>query len=109
MTFGERLQTLIISEQISRQRLSEHLHISPSTLSCYIRGKRQPEYNMMAAYFDTSTDYLLGRSGLRRSEESKLSENELDLIGLYRQMSSPKQELLMEEALLFLRIGDDLS
>ena len=85
MTFGERLQTLIISEQISRQRLSEHLHISPSTLSCYIRGKRQPEYNMllrMAAYFDTSTDYLLGRSGLRRSEESKLSENELDLIGL---------------------------
>ena len=112
MTFGERLQTLILSEQISRQRLSEYLHISPSTLSCYIRGKRQPEYNMllwMAAYFDTSTDYLLGRSGLRRSEESKLSENELDLIGLYRQMSSPKQELLMEEALLFLRIGDDLS
>ena len=45
----------------------------------------------MAAYFDTSTDYLLGRSGLRRSEESKLSENELDLIGLYRQMSSPSR------------------
>ena len=39
MTFGERLQTLILSEQISRQRLSEYLHISPSTLSCYIRGK----------------------------------------------------------------------
>ena len=112
MTFGERLQTLIISEQISRQRLSEHLHISPSTLSCYIRGKRQPEYNMllrMAAYFDTSTGLPAGPERSPPLQESKLSENELDLIGLYRQMSSPKQELLMEEALLFLRIGDDLS
>ena len=32
MTFGERLQTLILSEQISRQRLYEYLqHISLHT------------------------------------------------------------------------------
>ena len=66
MTFGERLQTLILSEEISRQHLSDHLHISTSALSCYIRNKRQPEYDMLlsiAAYFDTTTDYLLGREG----------------------------------------------
>ena len=50
-----------------------------------------------------------GEAASAAPRNRKLSENELDLIGLYRQMSSPKQELLMEEALLFLRIGDDLS
>lgn len=105
MTFGERLETLILLENISRQNLAEVLHISQSTLSCYIRNKRQPAYDMLlnlAGYFHTTTDFLLGNTSSRSASQPDFSEEELILLETYRLLPSYERSILLSEAKLLI-------
>ena len=107
MTFGERLEQLILLGNTSRQVLSDYLNISVSTLSCYTNDKRRPEYELLvriAEYFGTSTDYLLGNTSIYCPDSvSDPSENEIILLQLCHQMSLSGQEHLVEQAKLLLR------
>ncbi len=45
--------------------LAEKLNVAPSTISGYENGKRKPDMDTLAKladYFQSSTDYLLGRT-----------------------------------------------
>lgn len=106
MNFGERLHTLIQLENISQSALSDQLHISPSTLNGYVHNKRQPEYQMLtrlAAYFGTSTDYLLGLTEEMTLKHLDLSPKEALLLDTYRHLDDDGQDYLIEEAKLFRR------
>ncbi len=63
--FAERLRTLRLKHQLTMKALGERLNIAPSTISGYENGNRKPDIDtlkLLADVFDTSTDYLIGRT-----------------------------------------------
>lgn len=63
--FHSRLRELRIEKNMSRAELAEKLHISIRMISYWEAGKRECTFDMLitlANVFDTTTDYLLGRS-----------------------------------------------
>ncbi|MED4586694.1 helix-turn-helix transcriptional regulator [Brevibacillus choshinensis] len=66
--FGERLRTLREEKNMSQEELAEAFGMGRVAVSGYERGKRTPSFELLvgfAEHFDVSTDYLLGRTGLR--------------------------------------------
>ena len=62
--FGERLEELINEQNITRKTFAENVGINATCISHYILGKHAPTVaNLIkiAAYFNCSTDFLLGR------------------------------------------------
>lgn len=96
MVFAEKLRYLIDCQDIKLKTLAPKLDISPSTLSNYTQGTREPDYEVLvriADYFGVSTDYLLGR------EESPQDQDaEKELLRLFRRMTPAQKELLLEQA-----------
>lgn len=65
MTFSERLKEIREENGYTQQELAETLHLTPSSVSHYENGTRQPNVEIlieMANYLDISIDYLLGFS-----------------------------------------------
>ena len=64
--FAERLRREMAGRQITQAELGEALGRTQTAVSYWTTGKRQPSLEdlcKLADYFDTSTDYLLGRVG----------------------------------------------
>lgn len=64
---GDRINTLLARDGVTQKELAELLGLeqSPNTVSYYVGGQRKPkleELLKMAEHFDTSVDYLLGRT-----------------------------------------------
>ena len=62
MTFGTILKELLEHHEITQKQLAEALNLAPTTIGNYIRGEREPDFEilkMLATYFHVSTDYLL--------------------------------------------------
>lgn len=58
-----RLRDLREDRDLTQQTVAEYLHIQQNTYSQYENGRRQIPVEALirlAAYYDTSTDYLLG-------------------------------------------------
>lgn len=105
MTAGERIQYLLDQKEISQKEFAKKLNIAPTTLSGYIRDKREPDFvtlKRIAISLQTSVDYLLGLPSPPRTE-SNLHPNEQEFIRLYRELSIDQQELLLEQARLMTR------
>lgn len=63
MIFGDRLKEIRQKRGITQEALAKSVSISPSSISLYERGIREPNLNMLisiAKALDVSTDYLLG-------------------------------------------------
>ncbi|MCL2061521.1 MAG: helix-turn-helix domain-containing protein [Firmicutes bacterium] len=63
MKLAERLKELRQEKNLSVLQVATHLCISRRSYSYYEQGQRQPDLEMLikiAAFFDVSTDYLLG-------------------------------------------------
>ena len=52
----------------------------------------------LAEYFQVSTDYLLGLTDSRQMIDQPLTMKERELMGIYRDLNSEKQDLLHEQA-----------
>lgn len=64
-TFGERLKQLREKHNLTQQSLAEQLQTVRSTINKYEKNTRKPEYDTLvkiADLFNTTTDYLLGRT-----------------------------------------------
>lgn len=97
MNIGSRLRYLIEEEDMTQKQLAQELHISPSALNGYINKGKEPDYHtltLLASYFHTSTDYLLGVSNIRAHSSAALTESEGELLGIYRSVSHPMQEMI---------------
>lgn len=63
--FSERIKSLRIENDISREQLAKHLNVSVRTISYWENEQRECTFEMLIAlaeYFDCSVDYLLGKA-----------------------------------------------
>lgn len=65
MKFNQRLKELRNSKRITQEKIAQALNIKRSTYAKYETGENQPDHEtlqLLADFFNVSTDYLLGRS-----------------------------------------------
>ena len=95
MQFGDILRWLIDDNEITQKKLSEDLHIAPSTLGNYVQNLNEPDFEMLkriAAYFNVSTDYLL-------NYHPKQGANDIedDLLRVFRRLPPAQQKIFLEQ------------
>lgn len=111
LTFGERLGDLISSRGINQSYLATETGVAQSAISEYINGKqngtscRAPDCATiitLAKYFSVSTDYLLGLTKIKSTNEDVQAvcavtglrdDNIYDLMGL----TNPKDAVYLRE------------
>ncbi|WP_037372551.1 helix-turn-helix domain-containing protein [Anaerovorax odorimutans] len=97
----ERLKKLREDKKMTQVRLGIELGVSQETISGYEINKAVPPADMLvklADCLDTSIDYLLGRTDIKKFNtinKSDLSETETELISRFRQLSDTKKERVM--------------
>lgn len=93
--------------KLTQRELAERLGIKISTLSGYELGAHDPKSNTLAeiaAICNTTVDFLLGidRSDQPKEKESapigELSENEAELVTIYRGLNDRGQADLLRQA-----------
>lgn len=75
--FQERLQELIMDNNLNRLQLSKILKISSTTINGYFNNNYYPQINIaleMARYFNCSLDYLFGLSDEMKNNNSNTNE-----------------------------------
>lgn len=101
MKFYEVLRILIDERNLTQKKLANDLHMPASTLGGYVQGTSEPDFEtlkMIADYFETSTDYLLGYQG---TKEYLSIEDEL--LSMFRTLSPWEQRVYLEQGKAFLR------
>lgn len=102
------LKQLREEKQLSQAALAKILGVRQSTVGMWESGKNYPEFKTLeklAAYFNVSTDYLIGRDEIIKKEPATNSGDGLDdeklklLVDLFQ--SAP--EYLQDAALAVLR------
>lgn len=67
--FGERLRILREKKELTQQALADAIHSTQQKISNYEKGSVEPDYETLiniANFFETTTDYLLGRTNVLR-------------------------------------------
>ena len=97
----KNLKDLRLSKKLSQQQLALRLDLSQQTIYKYENGITEPDIATLiklANYFNTSVDYLIGNTNNPQRpgsySETKLTENELQHLRIYRNMPNTVQELL---------------
>ena len=87
---------------MSQIALAIAMNVSQKTISAYENGKNEPSISLLkhfADYFDTSIDYLVGYSDIRkpidRIAQQNLTEDECDLLNSYRELSKKEQNVAL--------------
>lgn len=97
----ENLKTIREKRNITQVNLSVRLGIAQETVSGYEIGKSYPSADIlikMADILNTSIDYLLGRVDTDvpiNLIKSELSDNEVQLINSYRNLTTDNQHKLL--------------
>ena len=71
--FNERLRELRKSAGLSQSELAAKLDMAQNSLSNWERGERKPDVEVMARiadFFEVSTDYLLGKTDIKKTVSS---------------------------------------
>ncbi|MUG45478.1 helix-turn-helix domain-containing protein [Paenibacillus woosongensis] len=75
-TFGQRLRTLRIENNLTQKDLAKLFKVSESAIGMYERDEREPSFkltNQIADHFNVTTDYLHGRTNKPDSYETNMS------------------------------------
>jgi transcriptional regulator with XRE-family HTH domain len=98
----ENLKKLREDAGLSQERLANQLGIAQQSIHSYERGLYEPDITTLkelAAYFDTSVDYLIGNTGIRgkivKTDKFELNEEEAEVIRKYRAMTVKNRKSLM--------------
>lgn len=86
MNFPERLKLLIKEKNINRATLSKQCNISYTTISGWLKGHRPlpSALKILSNYFNVSTDYLLGYTDIKLTNEQKeINKEEKQIIEKY--------------------------
>lgn len=76
-SFGERLQELLKSRDITQKEFSKLAGVTESAMSHYVKGDRIPRATVLARIADalnTTTEYLLNGSASDTKEEVKYAK-----------------------------------
>lgn len=96
-TTVDRIRTLANSQGLSLPALEVKLSLGNGTISRWrSSAPNSDKLIRVADYFHVSLDYLLGRSSEEILTEPKLSEDELAIIDLYRQIPAQRRTLVLQ-------------
>lgn len=94
MGVGDKIRKILETQDLSQKEFAEILNIAPTTLSGYITNKREPDIDTLkniALHLGVSLNYLLSV----RAED--VDDREVELIQLFRILTSEQQELIFEQ------------
>lgn len=95
MTFGEKLYEILENKELSQKEFAKMMNVSPSTLNCYIKDKRQPDIEtlkIIASKLNVSLDFLLDYD----NSKTALTVKELSLISKIRKMNNSQKEIIYD-------------
>ncbi len=94
----KNLKKLRENAGISQKQLADSIGVSQQSINKYENHKIEPDIDTLikiADYFETSVDYLIGHSTIRRkierTEEYELNAEESRLIEQYRKLSAKQR------------------
>ena len=95
------LKKLRLEYGLSQQKLADILHVTQPAIYKYENMNIEPEIailKQMAAYFDTSIDYIVGNTTIRRriepTREERLNASEQRLVAGYRDLRANERTLV---------------
>ena len=74
---GKRMKELRSEKGLKQKEVAEDLGLSPKAFAHYEAGRRKPNYELLgkvADFYGVTTDYLLGRSNLKRGRLAREEE-----------------------------------
>ena len=96
--FGKILRELRKENNLNQSELAKKIGLSASAVGMYEQGRRQPGLeliNKIADLFNVSSDFLIGRSNIRKSDDSKniakTNENSPYLVQAYDKNLPPEE------------------
>lgn len=97
----ENLKRLREKAGLSQQRLANQLGLTQQSIHSYENDAYEPDIatlKQLAAYFNTSVDYLIGNTEISHKIEKvdkyELNAEEADIIRKYRSLSKEKRKSL---------------
>ncbi len=97
----ENLKKLREEKGLSQQKLANQLGLTQQSIYSYENDVYEPDIStliQMAAFFDTSVDYLIGNAETRNKieivEKYNLNKEEEDVINKYRSLSKKDRKSL---------------
>lgn len=91
----KNLRKLRMSKGDSQQKIADYLGIAQQSFNQYEKGKFEPDICsliLLADYFNTTVDYLIGHTPPESPEELDLTKDEWALLRDYRQLSESEKE-----------------
>lgn len=95
----ENLKKLRAKAGLSQQKLANHLGLTQQSIHSYENGAYEPDIAtlvQLAAYFETSVDYLIGNTDIRRKIEKadkyELNAEESEIIRKFRSLSKKNRK-----------------
>lgn len=91
----KNLRKLRMSKGDSQQKIADYLGIAQQSFNQYEKGKFEPDICsliLLADYFNTTVDYLIGHTPPESPEELDLTKDEWALLRDYRQLSDSEKE-----------------
>lgn len=104
MDFGDVLRSLLEEREITQKKLANDLNIAPSTVGGYVQNKSEPDFKTLkkiAAYFDTSIDYLLNYR-----TRNTVNHQEDEILRIFRSLTKEQIEIFTEQSKIFVRINE---
>lgn len=110
MTKVPNLFLLMKEQNITQKQLAEKLSISQGNISDWKTGRCKPSYDVLsqlAKMFDTSIDYLEGKTDIRKPmTQDNISEEDNKILTMYHQLPKELQEKYMKDLELLLKLSN---
>ena len=101
-TVGENIKKVCQLKGIRQVEISEHMKVSQGTVSNWFKGTNSIDIENLAelcSFLGVSLDQIFGVAPL--TPEVTLSQEETDLLSMYRALSSQGKDMLMSTARAF--------
>lgn len=108
MSVIDRINGLLTEKGISAAKMSKDLGFSSGLYSQWKKGLQKPsvsKIDLIAEYFNVSTDYLLGKSEMSMPAD-ELTEDETKLLSGYRALEQPQKDLILHDIELLNRSNE---
>lgn len=104
------LSKLREEKNISQAKLGEIIGVTQPTINKYENHDNQPDFDTLkkiADYFETSVDYIVGHTDIRRrieqTEAYELNETEQKLIDSFRDLTPEQRQCILMTVKTFLK------
>lgn len=98
--FAQRLKELRKEQGLTQVQFAKRFNISAGTIGNWESGNRTPDTDMLkriANFFDTTVDYLIGRSDLKFDNvNNRLEHEEYALLGEAKDLTSEEKQRVLE-------------